>query len=490
MDFEVKDSEVAWTQTVTVTVPKPDFDVEVLEQLRQLQRTHHQRGFRKGKVPMGLIKKKYGNAVTADVVDKLIGKSLPKAMEGLEGVIHISRPKVLEVGQAKTGLRFEFEAERKPEVEPANYVGVEVEKTVVVVTDEAVDAAVEETRAKHAVDEPVDRDVVEADDVVKFVLVSDEDAEGAEPHEHEVDLKEGELVGGLFEGLVGAKVDEVKEIEIQPPGGGAQELKVKVTGVYRKVLPELDDELAVDDGRAATLLELRLLLRKEIEDGFSKQADAELRAELSKKIVDHNPFDLPQGFFEARLEEEVKSRLGMILRGQDPAQLGLDLSGFKQELRGGFERSIKRTFLLGAISEKESMEVDEGEIDAWIAENASDPRQSAQYEKADARENLRYSLQLDKAFELVVEKAMVTEVERPASHFDQKPEQDHDHDHEHVHGPDCDHDHDHEHVHGPDCDHDHDHSHEHGPDCEHEHDHGHDHQDTDVDASEQDEAAK
>jgi hypothetical protein len=134
--------------------------------------------------------------------------------------------------------------------------------------------------------------------------------------------------------------------------------------------------------------------------------------------------------------------------------------------------------------------VDEGELDAWIAENSSDPRQSAQYEKADARENLRYSLQLDKAFELVVEKAMVTEVERAASHFDQKPEQDHDHDHGHVHGPDCDHDHDHDHVHGPDCDHDHDHDHDHGPDCGHEHDHGHDHEDTDVDASEQDEAAK
>jgi trigger factor len=369
---------------------------------------------------MGLLKKKYGNSVTADVIDKLIGKSLPKAIEDLDDVIHISRPKVLEVGQADAGLRFEFEAERKPEVKPANYVGVEVEKTVVVVADEEVDKALEETRAKHAVDEPVDREVVEAGDVVKFILVSDEEAEGSDPHEHEVELKEGELVGGLFDGLVGSKVDEVNDVEIEPPGGGTQQFKVKVTGIYRKVLPELDDELAVDDGRAATLLELRLMLRKEIAEGYNKQADAELRESLSKKIVEHNPFELPQGFFEARLEDEVKSRLGSILQGQDPSKLGLDLSGFKHELREGFERSIKRTFLLGAISEKESMEVEESEIDAWIEENVVDPRQKPQYQGAEARENLRYSLRLDKAFDLVVEKALVTEVEREASHFDQK----------------------------------------------------------------------
>ncbi len=463
VDVDVKDSGAAWTQKVTVTVPGAEFAEEISGRLKQFQRTHRQRGFRPGKVPMGLIKARFGKAAQAECIEALINKSMPQALERLEGVIHITPPRLLSALEEVGDLVFAFEAELRPQIEPANYFGVEVEKTVVVVPSSAVDEALEEVRKKHALDEPVDRELVAAGDVVKFTV--EREGEESEGQEHEVEVKEGALVPGLYEGLLGATVGQGRAVTISPPQGEPMSLILTVTGIYRKVLPSLDDELAVDDGRAQTLLELRMLLRKEIEAGYEEQAVGELKQAISRKLVEYNPFEMPTHFFEARLEDEVKSRLRPLLRGMDPAKMGLDLTGFKNELREGFAEAVRRAFVLEAVAVKESVEVTEAEIEAYLNEKVKDARARQSYRAPEARDDLRHSLKLDKAFDLIISKAALTEVERDPSHF----EQDHGHSHDHDHG-DGAHDHSHSHDHGDAHDHGHDHEH-----CDIDHDHGHDH---------------
>ncbi len=474
MDVSYKESG-DWAQTVTVTVPKEQYAEEFTRQLKGIQKTHRQRGFRPGKVPMKVIKAKFGNAVRFDVADKLLQKTMPKVIEKLEdGIIHISQPKVLAIAEGEAGLRFEFEAERMPKLEPANYVGIEVEKTVIEVPDDAVNAALEEVRTKHAWDEPVDRQTVEDGDVVKFVYADDKGGEdGEEPTEHEVTIEKDKLVGGLYEGLLGATVGEETSMTLTPPNGDAFDVSLVVKGIYRKALPELDDELAVDDGRAQTLLELRLLLRKELEEQYVDKAKSELEVAVGEKLVEFNPFELPQGFFEARLEDEVKQRLAPLLgQGVDLNQLGLDLSGFKDNMRDGFAQMMKRSFLIEAIADKEEITATEEEIDAFIDEKITDPRQKRMFEKPEARADVSNHLRLEKALEWIVEQAKVTEVTREPSHFDEPA-----------------HDHEHSHDHGEEGGHDHDHSHEHGEDCGHDHDHGHEHSDAPVDGQDQEEGA-
>lgn len=462
MEVELKESGT-WGQTVTVTLPQAEFAQEVNEQLKRVQRTHKQRGFRPGKVPMGVIKARFERAVQADAVEKMVQAAMPKVLDQLEGVIHVTQPRIVDFDKADAGVKFEFEAERAPVIEPANYFGIQAEKSVVEATDEEVNAALEKVREAHSFNEAVDRQVVEAGDVVKFAYARGEDEIDEDTHEHEVEVVEGQLIGGLFDGLVGATVGEAVKTTLTPNQGEAFEATLVVRGIFRKVLPEVDDQLAADDGRGATLLELKLALRKEIEDGYAQKAADELRTIVGDKLVEFNPFELPPAFLDARLEDEVRQRLQPFFQqGIDPAKLGVDLSKLKDGIRDDFSQMMRRSFILEAIADKEGIEATDADIDAWVAENVKDPRQRASYANANVRNEIRQHLRLEKAFELVVEKAEVTEVTRDASHFaEHSHDHDHDHDHEHshVHGPDCDHDHDHEHVHGPDCDHGHDQDH-------------------------------
>lgn len=470
MKFDVEESGT-WSQTVTVTLPVSDYQDEMTAQLRKIQKTHKQRGFRPGKVPLKVIKARFGRSVTAEVLDKLVQRSAPKVLDELDEVIHVGQPRVLLVGREGVGLRYALDVERMPKIEPANYLGVEAEKTVIEVGDEAVDEALEEVRKAHAWDEPVERQVVEAGDIVKFVYLKDGEApvEGEEPQEHEVEVVEGGLVDGLYEGLLGATVGEARDVNISPRDGEPFTMGLTVNGIFRKALPEADDNLAVDDGRAPTLLELRLALRKELEEKYADQASNEFEQAVMKKVVEFNPLEVPPLFLEARLEDEVKNQLRpLIQQGLDLRTLGLDLSGFKDSMRDEFTTRMKRTFILGAIAEAEEIAVEESDIDAWIDERVQDPRQRQMYTRAEVRDDVRHQIRLNKALELVVEKASATEVTRDPSHFE------HNHDHDHG-GEGHSHDHDHDCA-GHDHDHDHDcagHDHDHDHDGEHSHAHDH-----------------
>ncbi len=468
------------TRTVTVTVPKDAFADQVKRGLVKMQRRHKQRGFRPGKVPMGLIKSKFGKSVEADVIDTLVRDTMPKAIEDCgESVVHVSRPEVVGVSGDSFGLQYTFRVESMPKIDVGAWEGLAAEKTVITVSDEALAEAIEGVRRKHATRQPLDRTTVEDGDVITLhyhisgTEVSPDEAE----REHEITVGAEGLLPGFSEGLVGCVVGEGKTIEVPPPTGDGDpvQLDVTVTGIHMQVLPEVDDELARDEG-AETLLDLRVKLREELGGQFQARIDAELNAALGDAFVAANPFEIPSEFFESQLEQEVYQRLrGLVPDPRMLQQLNLDLSGLKDGMRASFDTQLRRSLLLEALAESQTIEVTEAEIDAWIEENVP-PQQQRNYRNADGRSRVRMEARLTRAWELVRDAATVTEVERDASHFDEPEHEeldhDHSHDHAHVHGPDCDHDHDHEHghVHGPDCDHDHDHDHAH----EHGHDHDHD----------------
>jgi trigger factor len=463
------------TRTVTVTVPKGDFADQIKRGLVRVQRRHKQRGFRPGKVPMGLIKSKFGKDVQADVVDTLVRDTMPKAIEDCgDKVVHVSRPEVVGISGDSFGLQYTFRVESMPEIAVGAWEGLEAEKTKITVTDEALAEAIEGVRRKHASRKPLDRTTVEDGDVITLhyhiagTEVSPDEAE----REHEITVGADGLLPGFSEGLTGCVVGESKTIEVPPPSGDGDpvNLDVTVTGIYVQVLPEVDDELARDEG-AETLLDLRLKLREELSGAFEARIESEFNTALGDAFVAANAFEIPSEFFESQLEQEVYQRLkGLVPDPRMLQQLNLDLSGLKDGMRDSFSTQLRRSLLLESLAEAQELEVTEPEIDAWIEENVP-PQQRANYRNADGRSRVRMETRLTRAWDLVREAAKVTEVERDASHFDEPEhdhdqDHDHDHDHAHVHGPDCDHDHDHDHghVHGPDCDHDHDHAHEHGHD--------------------------
>ncbi|MEL6180988.1 MAG: trigger factor family protein, partial [Myxococcota bacterium] len=158
MDVSVEQSSEL-VMVYTVKVPAEEVSREVLTELKGVRRTHRQRGFRPGKVPMSIIRSKFGPAVRAQVSERLIRKTMNDVLQEADGLVYVSNPALKTKDIEKEGLAYAFEAEKLPKLEPANYIGVSVERPRVEVTDEDVEAKLEAIREENAFNEPVERDV-------------------------------------------------------------------------------------------------------------------------------------------------------------------------------------------------------------------------------------------------------------------------------------------------------------------------------------------
>ena len=497
MDVSVEQSSDL-VMVYTVTVPAEEVSREVLKELKAAQRTHRQRGFRPGRVPMRIIRGRFGPAVQAQVAERLINKTMGDVIREAEGLVHVGNPALKSRDIEKDGLSYSFQAEKLPELEPVNYFDVDVERPRSEVTDEEVAEALEAVRQDNAFNEPVDgREVVEEGDIVRLDYAIEE-IDGEAPEEAmeatdvEVTLGAGELLEGLEQGLIGATVGEAKRIELTMPAleeggeGSPAVASATVHGIFKRFVPELDDELAKDDGRAETLEELRGVLRAEMEKERQARSRNVAANNLLGALLEYNAVELPPGFLDARVEEELKRRFQMFLGPNGSLeQLGIDLTPMKDEMRPQVERGIKQSLLLEAIADKEEVEATDEDLQARVDEEIAaqdEHRQEAyrrHYERKEAREQLRFSVRMDNTIDLLLEKANITEVDFV--------EHDHSHDHggeghEHSHDHDDEgHEHAHAHAHaGEEHSHDHDHGegHEHSHDHDGEgHEHGHDHGD-------------
>lgn len=407
----------ALTRMVTVTLPKDAYEGRVLDGLRKLQKRHRQRGFRPGKVPMSVIKAQFGPAVEADVVEELVRDSLPKALKDHPELVYVAPPEVVGRGQQGFGLQYRFEAERLPELAPANYEGMAAEKAVVKASDEEIDAKLEEIRLEHAVREPVeDRQQVQDGDLVdiKYTVLRDEE----EGHSEEIELEvgSGKMLPELEAGVIGQSVGEEKILSLENERLGQMQLKVVVNGIFQRVLPALDDELAVDDGRAEDLEGLKAKIREEIEAGYEERSEVEVRRALTDQLVEFNPFELPAGFLDMQLREEARRRLQpLVQQGLDPKMFSPDM--LMDGLREDFTQMMRRSFLLDAIADKESLEISDEEVEAHIQEKVA-PQQQRQFKDPRAREGLRQELRMEKAYQHIRSLAKLEEVQRDASWFD------------------------------------------------------------------------
>jgi trigger factor len=195
-------------------------------------------------------------------------------------------------------------------------------------------------------------------------------------------------------------------------------LSVVVSGVYERVLPEIDDALAVDEGYAS-LLDLRAKVREEVEQKYDRLAEGELREKILTRLVETNPFPLPQGYFSQVLMEELRRMLQPWLRsGYNPGME--EIRRLSDSIRPQVERVMRNSLVLGSIADQEKITVSEEEVAAKVEELSKDRRTRSEYADPQAREKVRVELRLEKAFQFVRDAASLTLVERSVEHFSPK----------------------------------------------------------------------
>jgi trigger factor len=420
MEVQIEETG-ALTRVVTITVPQNTYEAQINDGLRKMQQRHRQRGFRPGKVPMSVIKGQFGRAIEQEVVNQLINDSLPKALEPFPEVVHVAQPEIVALNKDGVGLCFRCEIERLPELQPANYIGMTGELPVVLPAEDEVDQKLNEVRARHAVNQPIEgRQQIQDGDVaqIRYAVVINDDQRG---HEEEVEVEVGahNFHPTLEGALVGMSVGEQKLVTI-PRDKGEFLVEVNALALFEKVLPAADDELARDDGRAETLDGLKEILRQELADAYAARCENEVRAALTDQLIEVNPFDLPARFFEQQLVEEARRRLQPLFQsGLDPKML--DPRMITEGIRPGYEKMMRRSLLLEAIADKEQVEVSNDEVNQHIQTQIADTRRKQQLQKdARAREGLRQELRMEKAYKLLRDAAQLTPVTRDAAWLDRR----------------------------------------------------------------------
>lgn len=341
-------------------------------------------GFRKGKVPMNVVKKYYGvEVLLEDAVNFAIEGSYANVLKE-NNVRPVDFPKV-EVVQAEEGKDLIYTAEVTvyPEVELGAYKGLNVEKKTYEVTEEEVAAKLKEMQEKNARVE-VKEGAIENGNiaVIDFKGFIDGVAfEGGEGHDYSLEIGSGSFIDNFEEQLVGAKAGDKVEVNVTfPESYGKEELngkpakfEVEVKEVKAKELPVLDDEFAKEVSEFETLEALKEDTTKKLEEANTARAEREYEEAILRSVVENAKMDIPAVMVEQEIDRMVQNlaqRLqyqGLTLE-QYFQFTGTDAEKMREYMKENAETKVKTELVLEALQKAEKMEV----LDEELKEKASE----------------------------------------------------------------------------------------------------------------------
>ena len=381
-------------------------------------------GFRKGKVPRAMIEKMYGAEIFyEDAANELMQQTYPSAVDE-SGVDIVSRPTV-DVVQIEKGKPFIYTAEvaTRPEVTLGKYMGVTVTKIDTSVTEDEVEAELENQRNTNARTVTVtDRPVKEGDTaVIDFEGFVDGVAfDGGKAENHSLEIGSHSFIDTFEDQLVGKNAGDEVEVNVTFPeeyqaadlAGKPAVFKVKINEIKAKELPELNDEFAQDVAGVDTLAEYKEELKKNLTEKKENEAKKTKEDEAIQKIIDKSKMDLPEAMIDTQCETMVNEFAQRIAQSGLSMDQYLQFSGMtvdqlKEQVRPEAETRIKSSLVLEQIAKEENIEVSDEDIDAEIEKMAKAYGMEAdklkEYMGDSEKESMKRDLAITKAVDLIME---------------------------------------------------------------------------------------
>jgi trigger factor len=414
---------------IRVELPGDAVSKEFLRVYENLGRHAKIKGFRPGKVPRSVLQGVYGDEVKGQVLTRLVEQSLGEVFKA-RGLKVISEPEV-EADALEEGRGFAFSAivEVKPEVEVKDYRGVELKKARLSVDDDQVERTLERIRDAYAQLVPIeDRDVVSRGDFLTLDFAGSIDGQplpGGKNENYALEVGGGNALPDFEEALVGLTKDTEHTISVPYPAdyfnkelaGRVAQFSVTVREIKKKVLPPLDDEFAKDRGDCSTLDELKQKIRAQLEAELREFQTGELKEQLMDRLVETHSFDVPPSMVDRQIRyliERHQSR--QRAQGGAPAGTQPSPEELRKEIQPHAQRQVKATLILEKIAELEKVEVSDAEVQKRVEDAARVAGERAQavrhyYERADARENLRSQMIIDRTIDYLLQHAAMKEVD-------------------------------------------------------------------------------
>ena len=414
--------------TLKITVDNNKFEEAVNKAYNKTKGKYNIPGFRKGKAPKVVIETQYGKGVFYnDAIDMLFPEVYPEAIKELN-IDPIDRPDLdIEEISKDNGLVMVVNVEVKPEFELGAYKGIEISKVDNTVSEEDVEARLNEMVNRNARLTSVEDKALENGDtaVIDFEGFKNGVAfEGGKGENYNLVIGSNTFIPGFEDQLVGKKAGEEVEVNVTFPeayhaenlAGKPVVFNVKVNDVKVKEVPALDDEFAKDTTEFETLAELRADVKAKLEEQAKNAADAEMRNALVEKVSANTEVEVPEAMVQHQIDNMLMElNYQLQYQGLNLEQLlqmtGRGLDELREERRADAERLVKSSLVLEAIAEKENVEANDADVDAEIEKMAAMYNMEVEKIKSSLREtdieDIKGQIKIRKTLDLLVENATI-----------------------------------------------------------------------------------
>lgn len=373
--------------TLEVSVSGEDFNKAILQAYNKQKNKIQLPGFRKGKAPLKMIEKFYGEGVfyedALDIVyPGVVGDAIKEA-----GIEPVAAPHDLDVTKiGKDGVEMTMKVTVKPEISIDNYKGIEADKGDASVCADDVKKELASMQERNARVVTVDDRKAKKNDiaVIDFEGFVDGVAfDGGKGENYELTLGSGQFIPGFEEQIIGHKTGDEFDVNVTFPTEYTPELagkeavfKVVLHEIKMKELPTLDDDFAKDvDDEVDTLAELKKKIKAELSDKKKEDVEKDFESAVLEKVVDLVEGEIPEVMYDNKLEDDVKDYENRLAQQGIPLDtylqyMGMDRDKFKESMRDNAVKQVKLQLAVEKIAELENIEATDEEAEAQLKEMA------------------------------------------------------------------------------------------------------------------------
>jgi trigger factor len=360
----------------------------ILEKYQKLARIP---GFRRGKVPPGVLRQRFAAEIRQEVVEQLVPRFFRQEVEK-QGLLPVSSPQItqmkLEEGEP---LRFKATFEVLPPLEVTGYRELVPESKDTSVTSDEVDAELERLRQRQATYTAIEGSALGDGDFAEVSFTGKTRQEDSKPISLDdvmVEIGGANTVREFSENLRGARPGEERAFDVAYAqdfadprlAGKTVEYRVTVKAIKQKNLPALDDEFAKSLGEFASLEDLRARIHENMQHEKTHRAEHEAKEKLVDALVERNQFPVPKALVDRqvdlRLERGLRALAAQGVRTQDMQKM--DLPRLRAGQREAALKEVKASLILEKIAEAEKIEVSDEDIQKEIDALAAEMRQPAE----------------------------------------------------------------------------------------------------------------
>jgi trigger factor len=426
-----------------VVIPAKEINDKVMERLTQIAQSANLPGFRPGKAPVSLLKKKYGPAVMGEVLQEALNDSTVKVVSDNK-LRPVGQPDI-QISKFDDGhdLEFTMSLEIAPEFEPVDLKTIELERLVAEPKEEEVEASLKRVAEANRTIEKVEesRAAVKGDHLqIDFVgSIDGVEFPGGKAEDYVLELGSGSFIPGFEDQLVGAKAGEDRKVNVDFPADyGAADLAgkkavfdVKVKELRQAKTAEISDELAKKLG-LENVDALKKAVRESYEGNFKQLSKARLKRALLDALNDAHDFQVPKKVVEQEAKaiwEQFEKHRSSGQGAEDEDVKGKSDDELKAEFQEIAERRVRLGLVLGEIGRRNNIEVTQDDLNKAIAQQA---RNFPGNEKAvmefyrkqpEQREALRAPIFEDKIVDFILEMSKITDRKVTPEELQKEPEE-------------------------------------------------------------------